>query len=379
MQGSNSFRLALGALAAVLLSAPAPALADLNIVQIAPLSGPLADTGQLLQQGASLAIRDANDKGGIAGQKIRLSTLDDAYKVDETVRLAREAGSAADKPLAFIGLVGTGNFKALLDKKIIDETGIPVIGVRTGASSIRQPHRLVYHLRASYASEVDKLVEIAATIGGKRFGVLYQDDPFGQDGLTAMKAAIGKRGLELVTSSSYEKNTTHVEAAVDSLLKAGNLSAIVLVSNTQATDAFIKAYRDKGGLAQLYTLSVNNDREIVSQISADKARGLGIAQVVPFPFSSVLPIAREYQTLLGKYQPNASPSVTGMEGFIYGKVLVESLRRAGSNPNRESLTKALESRPFELGGYSISFAPGKHEGSQFVELTMIGRDGKLIR
>jgi len=204
-----------------------PARADLTVVQVAPLSGPLADTGLLLQQGANLAFQEANAKGGIHGQKIRLISKDDGYKVDETLRLVKEAGSATDKPVAFLGLVGTGNMAALVQKKLIDDLGIPVVGVRTGASALRNPsHPLVYHLRASYTAEVDKLVEVASSIGGKRFGVFYQDDPFGQDGLEAMKKAIAKRNLELVASGAYEKNTTQVEAAVDTLLKASNLSAI---------------------------------------------------------------------------------------------------------------------------------------------------------
>lgn len=365
------------ALAATLCAGPAAA--DLTVVQVAPLSGPLADTGQLLQQGANLAFQDANAKGGIHGQKIRLISKDDGYKVDETVRLVKEAG-VADKPVAFLGLVGTGNMAALVSKKVIDELGIPVVGVRTGAGALRNPsHPLVYHLRASYTAEVDKLVEVASSIGGKRFGVFYQDDPFGQDGLEAMKKAIAKRNLELVATGAYEKNTTQVERAVDTLLKAGNLSAIVLVSNTQATAAFVKAYRDKGGAAQLYAVSVNNDREIVARIGVDKARGLGIAQVVPFPFSPVLPVTREYQALLKKYVPDAAPTVTGMEGFIYGKVLVDALRRAGPTADREALKKALEGAPFELGGFVIDFAPGDHEGSHFVELTIISRNGSLIR
>src|SRR6185369_974563 len=180
-------------------------------------------------------------------------------------------------------------------------------------------------------------------------------------------------------SGAYEKNTTQVEGAVDTLLKAGNLSAIVLVSNTQATAAFVKAYRDKGGAAQLYAVSVNNDREIVARIGVDKARGLGIAQVVPFPFSPVLPVTREYQALLKKYVPDAAPTVTGMEGYIYGKVLVDALRRAGPTADREALKKSLEGAHFELGGFVIDFAPGDHEGSHFVELTIISRNGSLIR
>lgn len=356
-----------------------PVSADYTVVQVAPFSGPLVDTGSLIHAGATLAFRDANDKGGILGQKIRFMKRDDGYKVDETVRLVKEA-AAADKPIAFLGLVGTGNFAALLQKKVLDEVGVPVVGIRTGATSLRQPgHPLAFHLRASYAAEVDRLVEVASSIGGKRFGVMYQDDPFGQDGLEALKKSLAARGLALSATGAYEKNTTKVEAAVETLLKAADVNVVVLVSNTAATAAFVKAYREGGGLAQLYALSVNNDREIVSRIGVDKAHGLGIAQVVPFPMSGVLPVTREYQSLLRKYQPEAQPTVTGMEGFIYGKVLVEALRRAGPNADRAALAKALESSPFELGGFVIKFAPGDHEGSKFVELTMIGRSGALIR
>ena len=48
-------------------------------------------------------------------------------------------------------------------------------------------------------------------------------------------------------------------------------------------------------------------------------------------------------------------------------------------PDREALRKALEGAPFELGGFVIDFAPGDHEGSHFVELTIISRNGSLIR
>ena len=357
----------------------ATAAAELRVVQVAPLSGPMADTGKLIRQGASLAIREANEDGGIHGQKIRFESHDDAYKVEETVRLVRDAARQPVQPIAFLGLTGTSNVAALIRQGVIGEAGIPVIGVRTGATAIRQAaHPLVYHLRASYAAEVDKLVEIAAAIGGKRFGVLYQEDDFGRDGLLAMQHSVSRRHLVLAASASYERNTTKVENAAQALAKESGLSAIVMVSTTQATAAFVKAYRAQGGRAHLYTLSVNNDRDIVASIGA-AARGLGIAQVVPSPVSGVLPVSLDYQKLLRKFEPDAQPTFAGMEGYLYGRVLVEALRRAGPRPTREALIRALESAPFEVGGHVVGFANASHEGSGYIELTMIGADGKLIR
>ena len=149
--------------------------------------------------------------------------------------------------------------------------------------------------------------------------------------------------------------------------------------NTQATAAFVKAYRARGGLAQLYAMSVNNDRDIVEALGPEGARGLGIAQVVPFPYSDVLPVTRSYRKALRQYGEGAAPTMTGIEGYLYGRVLVEALRRAGPAASRENLQKALDSGPFELGGHVIQFGPNRREGSNFVELTIIGPQGKLIR
>ena len=69
-----------------------------------------------------------------------------------------------------------------------------------------------------------------------------------------------------------------------------------------------------------------------------------------------------------------------MEGFISAKVLVEGLRRAGRKLTREGFVHALESiRKLDLGGVLITYSPDDHTGSEFVEMTMIGRGGRFVR
>ena len=61
------------------------------------------------------------------------------------------------------------------------------------------------------------------------------------------------------------------------------------------------------------------------------------------------------------------------------KAMVEALRRAGSNPSREGLVQALDRmNEFDLGGYTLRFGPKKHHGSRFVDITLIGRDGRIV-
>jgi len=98
---------------------------------------------------------------------------------------------------------------------------------------------------------------------------------------------------------------------------------------------------------------------------------------MPFPWSINAPIVREYQKLL---QGKAEPSYVSLEGFIAAKVFVEGVKRAGKDLTREKLIGAMEGmHSYDTGGYAVSFGPNDHNGSKFVELTVLRRDGKIMR
>ena len=56
------------------------------------------------------------------------------------------------------------------------------------------------------------------------------------------------------------------------------------------------------------------------------------------------------------------------------------MKRAGKDLTRDKFIAAMESmRNYDAGGYAVSFAPNDHNGSKFVELTVLRRDGKYMR
>ena len=60
--------------------------------------------------------------------------------------------------------------------------------------------------------------------------------------------------------------------------------------------------------------------------------------------------------------------------------MVEGLRRAGKNLTRESFIRAMESLgPYDVGGFKVSYGPNNHNGSKFVDLTIISKDQKFVR
>ncbi len=365
--------------ALVLAAAGLAQAADITIAQVAPLSGVLASTGKQMVLGGKIYFDHINAKGGVNGQKIKVLVSDDAYKVDETVRLTKEM-LAKPEVVALFGFAGTANIGKLLSDKVLDEGGAALVAPYSGGEPLRSPFNpWIYHVRAGYADEAEHMVQQLTTLGMNRIAVMYQDDGFGKAGLAGVETAMTKRKLKLVTTAGYERNTDKVDDAVKKI-KAADPQAIIMISINKPTAAFAKQYRESGGGAQLLNISVVDPAEIVKLAGLKSAHGLGISQVVPYPYMANLPVIREYQELLKKYAPDEQINYTSFEEFLGAKVLVEGLRRAGPNPTRAKVAKALESMSsFDLGGITVNYSPTNRVGSHYVEVTVIGSSGKLLK
>ncbi|MEC5212870.1 branched-chain amino acid transport system substrate-binding protein [Polaromonas sp. CG_9.5] len=353
--------------------------ADLVIGQVAPLSGVLASTGHQMVVGGKIYFDSINATGGINGAKIRQEVVDDGYKVADTVRLTRELLARPDV-IALFGFAGTANVTQLLTEGVLQAGGAALVAPYTGGESLRNPFNpWIFHVRAGYAAEADHMVQQVTTLGMKRVAVMYQDDGFGKAGLTGVENALTKRNLKLAAAAGYERNTDKVEEAVK-IIKASDAQAIIMISINKPSAAFAKQYRESGGTARLYNISVVDPAELVKLAGLKNVHGMGISQVVPYPFSTSLPVVRQYQELLKKYAPNEVVNYTSFEEFVGAKVLVEGLRRAGPNPTRAKVVKALESMTdFDTGGITVSYSPTNRIGSRFVEVTVVGSTGKLMK
>lgn len=353
---------------------------DIVIGQVAPLTGTIAGTGDEYVAGGAAYFAHINAQGGIYGRKIRVVVKDDSYKPDQTLALTRQL-LAEDKPLALFGFVGTGNILALNKNKVLEEAGIPLLAPYTGAQDLREPmNPNIFHIRASYTDETARMVEHLHTIGLRKFAVMYQDDPFGKSGLAGAESALEKLGLKAVGKGGYDRTKPEeVDAAVAAIAPT-EPDAIIMVSVNRASAAFIKKMREKGSKARLFSISVVNFKELLKNAGEDMARGIGISQVMPSPYSAMVPVAREFQALMKKHQPDKVVSYASMESFIAAKILVEAIRRAGGNPTRDKVMAQLEKmNNYDVGGFKVSFSPENRVGSRFVEVTVIGPGGKLIR
>lgn len=348
----------------------------LRIAQSTALTGPLADLGTAMHQGAQVAFAAINARGGVHGRSIDLITQDDAYDVPKA--LANVDRFLADRDtFALFNCMGTPMIDAMMPKVI--ESGIPFFAPFTGALLSRPSDaRNVFNIRASYADEAEKLVQHLSTIGIRRLGIVYQNNAFGKEVFTAAKQSMDRFRLPTAVTATVENNASDAGAAAATLAQ-GKLDAVVIGLAGKPTLEFVKAFRALQRGVTLYALSVMGTPTTVKALGEDAA-GIAISQVVPLPTNEVMPVVRDFQAAWKASGATAEPSHLALEGYINARVFAEILQRAGRNPSRAAFIDASWNlKKWDLGGFDINASTSDRSASRFVELTLVGRNGRFIR
>ena len=373
---SRKFFTALLLSSTVLSAAAEDGVTDSTILigQTVGVTGTVAGPVKEMNEGALAYINQVNKNGGVHGRKIVLRTLDD--KFDPALTLANaETLIKKERVFALFQGRGTPHTQAILP--LLEMHNVPLLAPSTGASVFHAPvNRLLFNIRAKYQDEVAKAIEHFTTIGIHRISILHVDDAFGKDGLEGFTKAMEARKLKPVSVNTFARVNPDYKATATEIIKA-DPTALVIVSSAKNTAEVIKAIRAQGGKMQIMTMS-NNSSQAFMQDLGSAGSGVIVSQITPAPHLLSTSLGQEFA--VASKESKATVSYAAMEGFVNAKVLVEALRRAGPKLTRAGFIRALESmQRVDYGGLMVTYGPNDHTGSEFVELTMIGKNGKFVR
>ncbi|WP_291464555.1 ABC transporter substrate-binding protein [Desulfobacula sp.] len=342
------------------------------------LGGHAGYLGTQMLQGAMSYIRDINQKGGIHNRKINLIALDDRYNPTQclynTQKLILEK-----RVFALFCYVGTPTTVRIIP--LVNEAGIPLVGMFTGANRLRQPvNRYLINIRASYYQETQAAVDLI--IKKKNFdkvAVFYQYDEYGFDGLRGTEIALKKYGLLPVAKGSYVRGTLDVEAGLEKIIQS-NAQAVVMIGTYDSCAKFINLAKERNFSPLFHNVSFVGSKELARRLGAN-GEGVIVTQVVPPPNYNAQPLpgVKEYVSLLNTYYPDSKPSFVGLEGYLNARILAEGLKRAGKDITREKFIRAIESiDQYDLGIQNpLSFGKNDYQGLDNVYYTMI-KQGELV-
>lgn len=352
--------------------------ADVTIGGVFGITGPTAANSLVGLKITKGYLDSVNAKGGINGNKLKLVTRDDQYDSKKTAALAAEL-IANENVVTFVSITGTANAYALIKSGVLNPTKVPVVGVFSGSDLIRGPgSEQLFHTRASYGDEVRKISRLASTIGLKRVALLYQDDGFGTSINQSVAKAAEEYKFEVVAKAPYKPGATDFSQQVKQIVDA-KPQAIFLMGVPDAVGLFMKAYDVPNGTAQIYTLSFVSAKTLADVAGEKRVRGIGISQVVPNPNSTTLPLAKEFQTFLkSPYGKGVDSTPPNFEVFLNIRLAVDAIKMAGTKPTPEKVTQALASmKGYMLGGYPINFSETNRLGSHYLDIGVVGMNGRL--
>jgi branched-chain amino acid transport system substrate-binding protein len=353
------------------ISRAAPSDNDLLIGQTAAFSGPLGAPVKMIFAGTTLAIAEANARGGVGGRQVRLLSLDDQLKAEIGVANCHRL-IAEDHVLALFGTVGGRTVQAALP--LLQQADLPLIAPYAIPDAVRESARgTAYCVRASFARELEALVQQLTTIGITRIGLAHVS--VASEMPATLASVLSAHALQTVAVASIAMNGANLSDAAQTLVKA-KPQAVILALDTQPAAALMKAVWADGDQPFFYGTSLVAGEQLWHALDGH-TRGLVVAQVMPYPWNGVEPDVRAFQALCKR--AGVEPSYHNMEGYIAGRVLVESLRRAGGEPTRASLHRAIRSLSLRVAGMDISFAGGSPTGSRFVELVQVSEQGRFVR
>ncbi|MDP3799771.1 MAG: ABC transporter substrate-binding protein [Polaromonas sp.] len=375
---------------ALMISSPTSA-AEIIFGQVGPLAGTEANQGRAYAVGVQLYFNQVNAAGGIAGNTLTLVSRDDAGNREQALLVTQQL-VAEQRPIALTGYFGAANVSTLLASGLLEQEKIPLVGFR--GAQVPKNRAFVYSVRAGLPEQLDKIVQHLATLGIQRLGLLYESGPQAASVLQFVRDSVAKRGLNVVAAAMQTPSPDQVTKNVRMLLVAQPQAILLQVESSGGP--FVERYRAAGGTAQLFATADLDIEQLGQRIGETELAGISIAQVTPSPTKPTIRLTRDFQRA---YQAEAGGSKAKLEGgfipleqrmaqrpmshamfegYIAARVLVEAMRRAGANPTRASFIRALDSlERLDLGDYVISYQPGIHTGSSYVDLSIVGVGGKL--
>lgn len=364
---SRRLMLQAGAGAAAAVALPRWAHASVEPIRIgrtAATTGPFSYPYLEMNKGIAAAFEEVNARGGIERRKLEMIALDDQGnpgKAVENAKLLLER----DKVFAFLGCGPTQTVLAMLP--LLAQTRVPLLAPGTGLDALRTEYNpLTIYTRPTYGAEIAKIAQQLAVVAQNKCALVYSDNAFGKSTLAAFDAAARKEGNTEWKGFMLSDKPEEIGKLVDQIAAWGPSSYLSASVATHGVP-FFRALRNRIK-APAYTFSLLGSKPILDAVG-DHSRGLVVSQVVPNPDNITIRVVKEYQAALKKTD-GGEPNYSSLEGYIAARVLIEGLRRAKGSPDRERFIQSfLTMRPYDMGGFDVSYGPADNTGSDFVELT----------
>jgi ABC-type branched-subunit amino acid transport system substrate-binding protein len=317
-----------------------------------PLTGPAAPGYSEIAPAANAYFQYVNAHGGIYGRKIKYTYLDDGYDPAKTVSVVHQL-VLQDNVFGIFNGLGTPTHLAVV--KYLNTNKVPDLFVASGCDCWDNPTAYPYTFgwQLDYVREGKILGSyIKQNFAGKKIGYFYQNDEFGQDGVKGLDYEIP--ASQVVSKQGYVDTNVNIGPQVAALKASG--AQVVVAFSIPAFTALLKLASLKLGW---------NPTFVVSDVGADPITLAGLLEAFAKKGGATvsgnaltqgiitdgyLPtlgnMSNSWISLFSKVHSTYDAKAPLDGNVLYGEAVaytfVQAMIKAGKNPTRASVVKAIE-------------------------------------
>jgi branched-chain amino acid transport system substrate-binding protein len=335
-----------------------------------PLTG-VASAYKTVGLGAAAYFRYVNAHGGVNKRKIRYIIKDDAYDPGQTMGKTRELVEQ-DHVFAIFNSLGTEH--NLATRPYLNAIKVPQLFVASGATTWGKDYKQwpwTIGYQPNYRAEGTIYGRyVARTRPRARVGVLYQNDDYGKDLLAGLRNGLGRKAKLIVSTQGYNVDDPDVKSQIAKLKAARATTLMVFATPKFAIQSYTFA-RQLGWRPKVFMNAVSSASNVMGLAAlptvAGKKQVEGTISIV-FLKDPTDPRWRKdrgiklFRTIMKRYKGTNPKDVYNVYGMSVAHTFVEALKKAGKNPTRDSIMRAvthlnIHNDPFLLPGVVVRTTP----------------------
>jgi branched-chain amino acid transport system substrate-binding protein len=314
---------------------------EIKLGQTVPYSGP-ASAFSSYGRAMTGYFQMVNAAGGINGRKITLLSLDNAFSppkaLEQTRKLVEDDGVLAD-----VGTVGTTPNVAI--QKYLNGAKVPHIFISAGGRRFADPQNFPWSVPMYPGFEME-----GRTFGqyilkhkpGAKVGVLYQNDDYGKDFLTGLKAVLGESNKP-VAEVAYEISEPTIDSQIFRLKDSG-ADVLLYFSTPKFTAQGLRKVKEVGWAPLQFLASPTNSvKTVLEPAGFENAQGIMTTQFTKQAGDSAWvddPEVKEYVEFMKKWVPNDNAGdFVALSGYVIAQGIAHAIGQCGDDLTRENLLK----------------------------------------
>ena len=318
---------------------------EIKLGQTVPYSGPAS---AFSSYGRTMTgyFQMINDGGGINGRRIDLISRDNAFSppkaIEQTRKLVEDDGVLAD-----VGTVGTTPNVAI--QKYLNGAKVPHVFVSAGGRRFADPQNFPWTVPMYPGFEMEGKTFGQYILKNKldaKVGVLYQNDDYGKDFLTGLKAALGEK-TKIVAEVAYEITEPTIDSQIVRLKDSG-ADVLIYFSTPKFTAQGLRKVKEIGWRPLQFLASPTNSvKTVLEPAGFDNAQGIITTQFTKQagdPAWAGDAEVNEYVEFMKKWVPNDNPGdFVALSGYVIAQGIAQAIKQCGDDLTRENLLKQATS------------------------------------